>query len=81
MAYLLATMDSRVRWYIPNVQRVEDILTLKADDFRLVDQLNLDIVPGFGNKNTAKRVAQALGLKTWRYVQLDSPKHTLTLSE
>lgn len=80
MTYILATTESRVRWYVPKIQKVEDIFALKEGDFNLIEELNLEMVPGFGNKETAKRVAIAIGLKTWRYVRLDSPKHTYTLT-
>lgn len=43
-------------------------------DFDLLDVLDLDVVPGFGDKDTAKRVAMAIGLTTWRYVKMDGPK-------
>jgi hypothetical protein len=79
MAYLLATIESHVRWYVVRLKQPRDILDLKEGEFELVDRLDLHIVPGFGNKDTAKRVAIALGLKTWRYVKLDSPQMTFTL--
>lgn len=78
MSYLLATTETRVRWYAVKIKKVEDILSLKAGDFELLEELNLSLVPGFGNKDTAKKVAIALGLKTWRYVQLDTPNQTFT---
>lgn len=80
MTYILATTESRVRWYVPKVQKLDDIFKLKEGDFELLEELNLEIVPGFGNKETAKKVALAIGLKTWRYVRLDSPKHTFTIT-
>lgn len=80
MSYLLATTESRVRWYVPKIQRIEDIHGLKEGEFQLLKELNLEIVPGFGNKETAKKVAIALGLKTWRYVRLDTPKRVYTLT-
>lgn len=80
MTYILATTESRVRWYVPNIQKTADILSLKEGDFHLLEELNLEIVPGFGNKETAKKVAVAIGLKTWRYVRLDSPRNTYTLT-
>lgn len=80
MAYLLATIDNKVRWYVPAINGLEDIAKLQPGDFELLDVLDLARVPGFGNKDTAKRVAAALGLKTWRYVKLDSPQRTFTLT-
>lgn len=65
MAYILATTGSRVRWYVPKVEDLEDIFHIKEGDFHLLEELDLEIVPGFGNKDTAKKVALALGLKTW----------------
>jgi hypothetical protein len=79
MAYLLATTESHVRWYVVRLKQPDDILALKEGQFELIDHLDLGVVPGFGNKDTAKRVAKALGLKTWRYVKLDSPQITFTL--
>lgn len=80
MTYILATTESRVRWYVPKVHKLDDIFNLKEGEFELLEELNLEIVPGFGNKETAKKVALAMGLKTWRYVRLDSPKQTFTLT-
>lgn len=66
MAYLLATTESHVRWYVVRLKQASDILHLKEGEFDLMDHLDLRIVPGFGNKDTAKRAAKGLGLKTWR---------------
>lgn len=79
MAYLLATTDFHVRWYVVRIKHPDDILGLQEGQFELMDHLDLRIVPGFGNKNTAKKAAKALGLKTWRCVKLDSPQMTFTL--
>jgi hypothetical protein len=81
MAYLLATIDTKVRWYVVPLKRVEDIQFLELGQFTLLDQLDLEVVPGFGNKDTAKRVAMALGLKTWRYVKMDGPKTVYELND
>jgi hypothetical protein len=80
MSYVLATTETRVRWYVVAIDKVDDILNLKVGEFQLADELNLSLVPGFGNKETAKRVAVALGLKTWRYVKIDTPNQTFTLN-
>lgn len=79
MAYVLATTESRVRWYNVPIKRLEDIANLKEGEFTLMEILDLSSVAGFGNKDTAKRVAIAIGLKTWRYVKIDTPQHTFTL--
>ncbi|WP_426172599.1 hypothetical protein [Pseudoduganella sp. R-34] len=79
MAYLLATTDLHVRWYVVRLKYPDDILDLQEGQFELIDHLDLRIVPGFGNKDTAKRVAKALGLKVWRYVKIDGPQTTFTL--
>jgi hypothetical protein len=65
MAYILATTESKVRWY-----KFEFDTTTKFRDFELLDILDLNLVPQFGDKATAKNAAQALGLKTWRYVKI-----------
>jgi hypothetical protein len=65
MAYILATTESKVRWY-----KFEFDTTTKPRDFELLDILDLNLVPQFGDKTTAKNAAQALGLKTWRYVKI-----------
>jgi hypothetical protein len=80
MSYVLATTETRVRWYVIAIKKVEDILNLKAGEFELAEELNLALVPGFGNKDTAKRAAIALGLKTWRYVKIDTPNQTFTFN-
>lgn len=73
MTYILATTEKRVRWYVVPLNQVKDIFSLQPGQFSLVDHLDLDVVPGFGNKETAKQVAKAIGLKTWRYVRFDGP--------
>lgn len=78
MAYVLATTENRVRWYVFPIKSLENIKALQVGDFELVEQLDLSIVPGFGNKDTAKKVAMLVGLKTWRYVKIDTPVHTYT---
>lgn len=79
MAYLLATTEFHVRWYVVRLKHPDDIFGLQEGQFELMDQLDLRIVPGFGNKDTAKRVAKTLGLKIWRYVKIDTPQTTFTL--
>ena len=81
MAYVLATIDTKVRWYVVPLRRVEDIQSLEPGQFTLLEHLDLEVVPGFGNKDTAKKVALAIGLTTWRYVKLDGPKHVYELRE
>lgn len=65
MSYVLATTESKVRWYKFQVEKL-----LNEGDFELLDQLDLTQVPCFGDKETAKLMAKALGLKTWRYVKI-----------
>jgi hypothetical protein len=81
MAYVLATIDTKVRWYVVPLRRVEDIQSLEPGQFTLLEHLDLEVVPGFGNKDTAKEVALAIGLTTWRYVKLDGPKHVYEIRE
>lgn len=81
MAYVLATIDTNVRWYVVPLKRVEDIQSLEPGQFTLLDNLDLEVVPGFGNKDTAKKVAIAIGLTTWRYVKLDGPKQVYEFHE
>lgn len=65
MTYILATTDDTVRWYKFKYDR-----NLEPGQFELLDKLDLKQVPLFGDKETAKLAAQALGLKTWKYVRL-----------
>jgi hypothetical protein len=81
MAYILATIDTKVRWYVVPLKAPKDIFSLELGQFTLLDHLDLEVVPGFGNKDTAKKVALAIGLTTWRYVKLDGPKHVYELRE
>lgn len=81
MAYLLATVGQKVQWYVVDISRHGGISAFSKGDFDLVDVLDLDVVAGFGDKETAKRVALAIGLTTWRYVKMPGPKNVLTLVE
>ncbi|SPA34056.1 conserved hypothetical protein [Cupriavidus taiwanensis] len=65
MTYLLATTEDVVRWYKFKYNR-----DLEPGQFELLDKLDLKQVPLFGDKETAKLAAQALGLKTWKYVRI-----------
>lgn len=80
MAYLLATTGTKVQWYVVDINRHGGLSALYKGDFKLVDVLDLETVPGYGDKDTAKRVAMAIGLSTWRYVKMDGPKHVLKLT-
>jgi hypothetical protein len=80
MTYILATTETRVRWYLLPLKSPNDMLTLKPRQFSLLDHLDLDVVPGFGNKDTAKQVAKAIGLKAWRYVKFDGPRRVYKLA-
>lgn len=79
MAYLLATLGPVVQWYVIDINRDGGLSGFVKGDFDLVDILDLNVVPSFGDKETAKRVAIAIGLSTWRYVKMDGPKQVLTL--
>lgn len=81
MAYVLATIGTKVQWYVVDTTRPGGISAFSKNDFDLIDVLDLEVVPGFGNKDTAKKVAMAIGLTTWRYVKMDGPKRGLTLFE
>lgn len=78
MAYLLATIGTKLQWYVVDIGRRAGITGLQKGEFDLVDVLDLEVVPGFGDKNTAKKVAMAIGLTTWRYVKMDGPKQVFT---
>lgn len=65
MSYVLATTHSKVQWY-----KFHFNASLKEGEFVLLNELDLQEVPCFGDKETAKLAAQALGLKTWRYVKI-----------
>lgn len=79
MTYILATVETKVRWYVVPLTKAVDIYSLQPGQFTLVDQLDLSVVPGFGTKDTAKQVAKAIGLKTWRYVKFDGPQRVYAL--
>lgn len=81
MTYILATTETRVRWYVVPLRRPADIFSLQPAQFTLSEHLDLDIVPGFGNKQTAREVAKRIGLKTWRYVKFDGPHRVYVLDE
>lgn len=57
MTYILATTESCVRWYVVDMEKKG---ALKSGEYRLVDVLDLKIVPGFGNKETAKKLASPI---------------------
>lgn len=79
MTYILATTETKVRWYVVPLRQPRDIEALQPGQFTLLDHLDLSVVPGFGNKYTAKEVAKAIGLKTWRYVKFDGPHRVYVL--
>lgn len=62
MAYVLATTENVVRWYVYD--------TSSPNVYELIDRLNLDQVPLAADKSTAKEWAKSLGLTTWRYVKI-----------
>jgi len=63
MNYVLATKHDVLKWYVYNLPIVEG-------QFELIDQLDLKRVTLWGDKESAKGAAIALGIKTWRYVRL-----------
>lgn len=65
MTYVLATTETVVSWYSFRFGP-----ELKPGEYELLERLDLRRVPQFGDKETAKRAAQALGLKTWMYVRI-----------
>ena len=64
MSYLLATTETKVRWYKCKLNK--DGMPVGFD---LLGRLDLKKVSVFGDKKSAKHVALKLGLKTWRYVK------------
>lgn len=67
MSYVLATTEKKVRWY------KYDLKPLKANEigeYELLEVLDLRQVVKWADKASAKSAAQALGLKTWRYVKI-----------
>lgn len=65
MAYVLANTGTKVKRY-----KFSNRPGLGKGDFELVDILDLIEVPGFATKPAAEAAAVALGLNTWRYVQI-----------
>lgn len=65
MTYVLATTENVLRWY-----KFKFNERTSPDNFSLQIELDLSVIPQFGDKETAKKAAEALGLKTWRYVRL-----------
>lgn len=63
MSYILATNHAVVRWYSFDPSR-------PAETVEIIDRLDLARVPMYVKKEDAKRAAEALGLKTWRYVRI-----------
>lgn len=59
--YVLATTDRIVRWYC---------VAHDWSSFELLDQLDLTRIVGYHDKAAARAAAQAIGLKTWRYVKI-----------
>ncbi len=59
--YVVATTDTLVRWYA---------IAVNQKSFELLDQLDLGRVIAYPDKTAARLAAQAIGLKTWRYVKI-----------
>jgi hypothetical protein len=64
MSYVLATTEDVVRFYY------YDLPIISGREPKLDRVLDLSKVTLLGDKETAKRTALALGLKTWRYVRI-----------
>lgn len=65
MTYVLGTTENVVRYY-----KFAVASTTTAREFTLHTELDLTEIPVFTDKNSAKKAAIALGLKTWRYARL-----------
>jgi hypothetical protein len=50
MTYMLATAGTQMRWYVPPLVQSANIDTLAPWQVALLDHLDLNVVPGFGNK-------------------------------
>lgn len=64
MSYLLGTTTDLVEFYKFDIDKV------KEGKFTLTTELHLCSLNLFPDKDSAKRAAQALGLKTWRYIRV-----------
>ncbi len=65
MTYIQAnTGRAPIRWYKFNPKDMSERVP-----FKLVEKLDLNIVPGFRTKTEAKKAAIRLGLQTWRYIR------------
>jgi len=65
LSYVLATTGSKVKWY-----KFKTSHHMEEGDYELLGELDLEQVPLFGDKSSAKSAALALGIKTWRYVKI-----------
>ena len=63
-SYILATTTKIVGWYAFDTTK-----EINETCFSIIDKLDLSLVPVAGDKETAKLWAQAMGLKSWRYVR------------
>ena len=63
MAYVLGTTEDVVRWYVYNTND-------PSNGYELLDRLDFNKVPRWNDKDSAKAAAKALGLNTWRYIQV-----------
>ncbi len=61
MSYMLGTTENKVRWYKFDPSNIQEGV------FELLEVLDLQQVPTYPDKKTAKEVAKRLGLQTWRY--------------
>ena len=65
MSYVFATTENLVRWY-----KFDVASTTEPRQFTLHTELDLAKFPSFADRDSAKAAALALGLTTWRYVEL-----------
>lgn len=68
-------IGTKVQWDVVDTTRHGGISASTKGDFDPIDVLDLEVVHGFGDKDTAKKVAMAIGLTTWRYVKMHGPKY------
>ena len=63
-SYVLATTTKIVKWYAFDISK-----EINDRCFSTIDKLDLSLVPCAADKETAKLWAQAMGIKSWRYVR------------
>lgn len=61
MAYVLATIGTKMQWYVVDTSRPGGIFAFLKGDFDHVDVLDFEVVSGFGNKDAARKSRWRLG--------------------